>query len=120
VVLNLLGECVSEARKAPVPHADSEVLSFNVAGADMLGIGRANQRILFAGNANCGAVPLLALGVGAVNLHDLSVVNFPAEGLHNRQKVHFMAVRSQLDSIRQPARNVIKERLGRLGIAEPK
>jgi hypothetical protein len=39
--------------------------------------------------------------------------------LHNRQKVHFVAVSSQLDSIGQSARNLIKKCFGRFGVAIP-
>ena len=119
VVLKFLGESVSQPGESAVSHADGEILPLHVAGANMLPVGRAPHRVLFAGDASGWAVPLLALGIGAVNLNNLRIVNHPSESLDNRQEVHLVAIGSQLDSIRQTPRNVIKERLGGLGIAVP-
>ena len=86
MIFNLLRERIPQAGKAPVAHTDREVLPLNVTGADMLRIGRSNERVLFARHANGWTVPLFAFWVGAVNLYDLSVVNFLAEGLYNRSE----------------------------------
>ena len=119
MILNLLTESIGQPGEASITHANCKVLPFYVAGADVLRVWRTDQSILFASDANRWAVSLFAFRVGAVNLDDLSVVNFSAEGLHGRQEIHFMPISGQLNPIGETARNVIKEGLGGLGIAVP-
>src|ERR1017187_3788122 len=84
-----------------------------------LGSGEPTSAFFSQATQTAGLYRFSPSGAGPVNLHDLSVVNSPADGLHNRQKVHFVAVSSQLDSIGQSARNLIKKCFGRFGVAIP-
>ena len=56
-----------------------------------------------------GAVASLSLGIVAVNLVELSEVDPVTEGIRNGSQVHPVAVRGQLDSIRQTSCNILKE-----------
>jgi hypothetical protein len=55
------------------------------------------------------AVALLSFGIGAVNLHQLRLVNVRRERIGCSRQIHLVAVRGQLDSIRQAAFNIPKK-----------
>ena len=56
-----------------------------------------------------GAVAFLSFWIVAENLHQLRVVDLIAKRVRNGRQVHLVAVRGQLDSIRQSTSYVLKE-----------
>jgi hypothetical protein len=72
-------------------------------------IGRADNLDALGALTLRWAVALLCLRIVAVNLHKLRVVDVRFEGIGHGVQIHLMAVRGQLDAIRQTRRNVLKE-----------
>ena len=87
VVINLLGECISEPGKAPDTHSQAKVLALYEAGRDVLRVGTAHDRLTFAARAYGGTIArfLLAGLIGFacrpyltnVSGNGLAVENFP-------------------------------------------
>ena len=109
VVLDLLREGVSQASEATHIHSHVEVLAFDVRSADVLGVGVTDTYDLFGALPLRRAVTFLAFRIIAVNLYQLGEVDIFRERISHGGQVHLMAVRGQLDSIRQAACNVLKE-----------
>lgn len=71
VIFNLFAETVCQARKAAHPHAHCEVLPFDVAGGDMLGVRVSGDGSSAASDTGCGAVTgLREIVRHPVNLHE--------------------------------------------------
>ena len=85
----------------------------------MLGVGLARNRRPLAPDANRRAVALLALPVGAVDLHQLREVHRAVEGVFNGREVQLVPVRGQLDSVCQAGSQVLYELRGAAGIPSP-
>src|ERR1035438_7786805 len=109
VVLDLLREGVRQPRKAPHVHPHVEILSLNVAGADMLGIGSPDDSISSGAKTLRRAVALLSFGIVAEYFDQLRVIYARSEGVRYGRQIHLVSVRSQLDSIRQAGFNVPKK-----------
>ena len=109
VVVKLLAESVSQPSEPPHIHPHVEVLSFHIAGADVVVIGCADDVYALGAKTLRRAVALLPFRIVAVDLHQLRVVNGFRERIRDGHQIHLVAIRGQLDSIRQAAFNVLKE-----------
>ena len=109
VVLKLFAERVRQASEAAHVHSHVEVLPFHVAGGDVLRFRLTDDFHAFGAKTLRGAVALLSLRIVAEDLHQLREVDRLAERIRNGSQVHLVAVRGQLDSIRQPASYILKE-----------
>ena len=110
VVLNLLAERIRQASKPAHTHSHREILALDIAGGNMLRIGRAENDLLFSAHTLRGAVPLVAFGSVGVILHKLGEVDSILEQrIGNGLQVHVVAVRGELHAIRQAPRNILQE-----------
>jgi exodeoxyribonuclease III len=109
VVLKLLAECVRQPGEPPHTHSHVEVLAFDVRSRDVLRIGVACDRLWDCADTSRGAVSGVRFKVTPVNLHQHCVVDASAERILNGGQVHPVAVRGQLNAVRQPGLNVLKE-----------
>jgi hypothetical protein len=109
MIINLLRECISQAGEAPHVYAHCEVLAFHIRRADMLHFRSADTRDLFGALPLRRAVTFFAFRIVAVDFHELREVDLLTERIRHGSQVHLMAVRGQLDAIRQVARNILKE-----------
>ena len=105
----MLTERIRQTGEAPHVHSHVEILTFHVAGADMFVIRRTDDVYALSAKTLCRAVALLSFGIVAEYLHQLRVVNVFSERIRDGIQVHLMAIRGQLDSVRQAAFNVPKE-----------
>jgi hypothetical protein len=109
VVLNLFAEAIRQASESAHAHSHREVLSFDVAGANVLWIGIAGDLNAFGSQTLRGAAAFLSLRIIAEDLNQLSKVNSVSKCIGNGGQVHLVPVRGQLDSACQPASNILKE-----------
>src|SRR5689334_7254203 len=96
MVLNLLGESIRQPGESAHLHPHGEVLTLNIAGADVLRIGIAADDVRFDAKTLRGAVALLPFRIVAKHLYKLRIVNGATESLGNGSHVHLVAVRGQL------------------------
>jgi len=108
-ILNLLGKRISQPSEPANSHANRRIVSFDVACVDVLWIGIAGYGVLLAGQAHSGAVTLLALGIIAMNLDQLRVVDIVSKRLIYSFDVHLQAIASKLNAIRKTARKILNE-----------
>ena len=109
MVVQLFAERIRQTSEAAIRHSQVKVLPFDVADRNMLLIRVADNFDSLSAQTLRGAVAFLSLRIVAVNLHQLREVNPVAERVGNRRQIHLVAVRGQLDSIRQPASYVLKK-----------
>jgi hypothetical protein len=109
VIVQLLAERIRKARKPAHLHSHVEILALDVAGRNVLLFRVAYDFHALGAQTLCGAVSGLSLGIVAVNLVKLGEVDAITESIRNGSQVHPVAVRGQLDSIRQTSCNVLKE-----------
>ena len=119
VVVEFFAERIRQTSEAAHVHPHVEILPFHVRRADMPRIRGTDDIYAFGPKTLRRAVTGLSLGVAAVYLHQLRVVHRLCKRIRNGHQVHLVAVRGQLDSVRQPALN-IPEKLRRTpGIPRP-
>src|SRR4051794_16966215 len=75
MVLNLFAEGIGQASEAAHLHPHVEILSLDIAGADVLRIGVAKPDLLFDAQTLRGAVPLLGFRIVPEHLDELRVVD---------------------------------------------
>src|ERR1035441_4218450 len=109
VVFELLTEGVRQPGEAPHIHPHVEVLPLHVACADMLMVRGAYDIDSFGPKTLRRAVARLSFGITAIDLDQLSVIDIGSEGVRDGNQIHFVAVRGQLDSVRQTAFNIPKK-----------
>ena len=109
MIVKLFAERIGQASEAAHLHPHVEILAFDVARRDVLLIRVADDFDALGAKTLRGAVASLSLGIVAVNLVELCEVNPISESIRNGSQVHPVAVRGQLDSIRQTSRNILKE-----------
>ena len=109
VVVQLLAECVSQASEASHVHPHVEILPLHKARRDVRLIRVAYDFHALGSQTLRGAVAFLAFRIVAEHLHQLRVVDLISKRVRNGKQVHLMAVRGQLDSIRQSASYILKE-----------
>jgi len=110
VVLDLFGKGIGQPGKAAHSHSHVEVLAFDVGSRNMLGIGVASDGLRDCADTSRGAVSRVRFKIAPVNLHEHCVVDPSAERILNGCQIHLVAVCGQLDAVRQPRLNVLKER----------
>jgi hypothetical protein len=79
---------VSRSKKS-----NGEIRAFHAAGADVLGIGASADTVRLSADAIRRAVPLLAFGIGTINLHQHRVINHSVEGVVHRFQVESVRLR---------------------------
>jgi hypothetical protein len=84
-------------------------VAFDVRSANLLQLGVANADDLFGALPLCRTVTFLAFRIVAINLHELCEVDVIRERVNHGGQVHLVAIRGQLDTIRQAARDILKE-----------
>jgi hypothetical protein len=109
VVVNLFAEAVRQASEPAHVHSHGEILSFYVTGTHVLWIGVTDDFHAFGSQTLRGAVALLSLRIVAEDLNQLREVNGVAECIRNSSEIHLVPIRRQLDSVRQPACNILKK-----------
>src|ERR1022692_622024 len=109
VIFQFLAEGVRQPGEPPHTHPHVEILSLNVRRADMLRVWRTDDRLSLGPKTLRRAVTGCSLGIAAIDLNQLRVVNIFRESIRDSGQIHLVAVSGQLDSIRQPACNVPKE-----------
>ena len=109
VIFELLAKGVRQPGEASHVHPHIEILSLNVGRADMLLAGRTDNSLSLGAKTLRRAVTGCSLGIVAIYLDQLSVIDIIREGIRDGGQIHLMAVRGQLDPIRQPGCNVSKE-----------
>lgn len=109
VILNLLTEGVRQAGESAHVHPHIEVLPLHVAGADVFMVRGADNVYALGAQTLCRAVAFLPVRIVAVDFHQLRVVHVLRERIGHSHQVHLVAVRGQLDSIRQAALNILKK-----------
>lgn len=100
VIIDLLRKTVGQSREAAHPHTHCEVRTFDIACADVVRVGIANNGLALAADASGGAVALLAFGRVTVDLDQPRVVYGSPEHLLDGQQVRSQAVAGQLDAAR--------------------
>jgi len=108
-VVNLLTERIGQSGEAPHLHSHVEILALYVAGRNVCLIRVADDFYALGAQTLRGAVALLPFRIVAINLHQLCVVDLISKRVGNGSQIHPMAVRGQLDSIRQSASYILKE-----------
>ena len=97
VVLQLLGESISQAHKAPHIHPHGEVLALYMAGADVVKIRRATDLLYIGTDYDIVAVFILT-----VNLHKTAMIDaLRAECTTDSKEVCTVAVCANLDALSQ-------------------
>lgn len=120
MILDFFRESIRKPGEAPHPHPHREILTFNVAGVDMIRVRLTDDRVALAGNAFWRAVAALAVSVALfVNLHQLSVVYAFAKDLDDGGKVCPQSVRAKLNAIRQTTSQIRHEHFSGFWITLP-
>ena len=88
-------------------HPHGEVLTLDIAGADVLGVRVSTDGLHFTSDANCGGVSRLVFEGRTINLMQLSVINIRAECFLYRFQVCFVTVRGDLHTIANPRSAVL-------------
>src|SRR5580658_4082605 len=101
VVVDLLAKSVREPREPAHAHSHVQVLSFDVTRRTVGAVGIATDSDSFGAKTLRRTVALLSLRSVAVDLHELREVDIVPKRFRNGIQVHLMAVRGQLNSIRQ-------------------
>ena len=109
VIVELLAEGIRQPSEAAHIHSHVEILALHKTGGDVRLIWVADDFDALGAKTLCGAVAFLSLRIVAEDLHQLRVVDLISKRIRNGKQVHLMAVRGQLDSVRQPASNILKE-----------
>jgi hypothetical protein len=101
VVLDLLGERISQPGEAPIVHPDGQIAAHDIAGRNIVALRIAGDlRLLCAGTFG-GAVLVLRPLVWAfsVKLDQLRIVHVNAKSIVDSTQVGFVPVRRELDAV---------------------
>ena len=117
MVLDLFRKGISQSSKPARCHPHAEVVAFNIARVDVLGVRHTGNRVTLATKAHGGAVALLSVVGDTVDLNQHRVVHVARKRLIDRLDVKLQAITGKLDAIRQTARKVFDEIAGAFRIA---
>ena len=109
MVLNLFREGVSQSSEPAHCHPNRQVMTFDVAGVDVLRVGVADDGMALASQAYGGAVPLFSAFGYTVDLNQHRVIDIARKRLVNSLDVHLKAITGKLNAIRETARKVFDE-----------
>ena len=118
MVFNLLAERVGQARKAAHVHTHRQVLPFDVGRADVLRVRRPGDVLGNAAKALGRAVAGFSVRGRTVNLIQHRVVDVAAERILDGSEIHPVAIRRQLDAVRQTIRHIAQKVSGATRIAQ--
>src|ERR1039458_7010524 len=93
VIFELLAKGVRQPGEASHIHPHIEILSLNVGRADMLLAGRTDNSLSLGAKTLRRAVTGCSLGIVAIYLDLLSVIDIIREGIRDGGQIHLMAVR---------------------------
>jgi len=116
MVIDLFAESICQARESSHTHPHGEILSLNITRGDVLRIGIAQDSLRDCAKTLRRAVALLSFRIVAVKLHKLRVVDLIRKSIDDGVQIHLVAVRRQLDSIRQAFLNVLNKLCRRPGV----
>jgi hypothetical protein len=103
VIVEFLTKGICQPGEPSHVHPHIGILPFNVGRADMLLVWRTDNVRSFSPKTLRRAVTGCSLGIAAVDLDRLSVVDILCEGVRDGGQVHLVAIRGQLNSVRQTA-----------------
>jgi hypothetical protein len=106
VVLDFLAECIRQSREPPHAHSHGEVLALDVARRNVPRIRVAGATERLASLYLCRAVAARGMRSLAVELDQLGVVNIGTETGLDRFKIGPVPVARDLDSVREPLREI--------------
>lgn len=109
MIVDLLAKAIRQPGKPTHAHSHIQILPFDVAGADVRPLGIATHSDSFSAKTLRRAVALVSLRIVAVDLHKLREVDILSKLLRDSIQVHLMAIRGQLDAIRQTRGNILKK-----------
>jgi hypothetical protein len=99
VILKLFAERVRQPSESPDAHSHRQVLTFHMAGADVLRVGLAYAYHHFSAHHFCRGVAPLAFGSRAIHLDELREVHPVIQRVSNGRTVRSEAVSSDLKSL---------------------
>ena len=117
MILDLFRKGVSQSGKPACSHPHAEVMTFDIAGVDVLRVGRPGNRVALTTKAHGGAVALLSIVRDAVDLHQHRVVDIARKRLIDRLDVKLQSIAGKLDATRKTAGEVFDKVSGTLRIA---
>jgi hypothetical protein len=112
VIFEFLRERVGEPGEPAHPHSHGEILTLNVAGGDVLRIGRTYLGLFLTAIADGGAVPLLAVRIVAVNLDEHGIVDVFAEPIGDGLEIRLVAIGGELHAVSEAASEILYEGRG--------
>jgi len=118
VVFKLLAETIGQPRESTHAHSHREVLAFNVARRNVLGIRVSRYFANKRSKTLCGTVARIVGRRRTVNFHQLRIVDFRTESAVNSRQIGLMAVRRKLDTILKPLRKIVHEVVSATGITQ--
>ena len=117
MVLDLFRKGISQSSKPARCHPHAEVVAFNIARVDVLGVRHPGNRVTLATKAHGRAVALLSVVRDTVDLNEHGVVHIARKRLINRLDIKLQAIAGKLDAIRKTAGKVFDKVAGALRIA---
>jgi hypothetical protein len=109
MVVQLFAKGVRQASEASHIHPHVEILTLDVGSRNKLVVRVADDIHALCAKTLRGAVAFLSFSGIAEHLNQLRIVYSFAKRVRNGSQIHLMAVRCQLDSIRQSACYILKE-----------
>jgi hypothetical protein len=116
MVLQFPAEPIGQARVAPHAGSHGPILPLNIAGGNVFRVRTPGNAVLFNPDALGGRVAVFLLGFAIDFLQD-GIIDIATKGPLNRFKVGFMAVCCQLDSVPQPAGQIVNKVFRRFSVA---
>ena len=115
-ILYLFAECVGQPSKPAHRHSHRQILALNVARGNVAVIRIAADDRLARTHADCGAVALVCVFRGAINLLKLCIINLRGEHIFDSNEIGNMAIRRKLNAIRETAFQILQEMISATGI----
>lgn len=113
VAFQFLAECVGQARKAAVTHAQREVLPLNVAGGNVQALRLSRDANFARSNTNGRGIARFALcHFVPIEFDQLRKINFRTESAFNGSDVCFVSIAGELNPLRQPFCEIVNELVG--------
>src|SRR6266540_2531162 len=110
MVLDFFGKRISESGKATHAHTHREIGTFDVAGADVAGIGSANDADAVTCYTLWRAVASLPFRILRVHFNQLSVVNLFTECVDHGPEISLKSIRCELHAICETTGHVSHKR----------
>ena len=112
VVLDFLGECIRQPRKAAHVHPHRKILPFDKTCRNVPSVGPSvNDRRNRADAFRWAIASLFVARIAPIELDQHRVVDLSSECQLNRSQVNVVTVRGQLDAVGEPSRQIVHEML---------